>query len=303
MQRYRLLHLAVTSGKNFIRLAALAALPRFDIGFYSKSTCMNPLPHLRCILLFTLLLLALASCKMVEDDVVVVTLSPEYSVDLFEQRSAADGTPQFGLWVESMANYPCPGYSVDAQVTVQNGNIGVVLLGVLAPAICEGDSAPAKQFLPIGNLADGTYTFSISLRDVIVNKGALSVTNGQYKLSLPNTQGVFIENFILDPLPDGIIWGYAATPDEPSEPVADNFLTDLKTLSIENDLPPGFYSYFKLSGTGNISLHKSIAPAGVSRPFVRRLTASNDALKGLLQGYRDAAQPLQIKCWTTEGEF
>lgn len=265
---------------------------------------MIKLSPLRWLFLLTFSLFAIASCKVVEDDVVVVTLAPEYSVDLFEQRNAADGTPQFGLWVESTSLYKCPGFSIDAQVTVQGYNVAIALLGVTEPAICAGDSAPAKQFIPIGDLADGTYAFSLSLRDVIVNKGFLTVTSGRYSLSLPGAQGVFVGNFVLETIPDGVIWGYAVTPDEASQPVASGFLSDLKTLSTENNLPPGFYSYFTVSGAGNIELHKSIAPAVGFKSFVRRLSGSPDALSNLLQGYRDTNQqtPLQIKCWTTEGE-
>lgn len=248
---------------------------------------------------------AIFSCRVEEDNgEVVVTIPPEYAVDIFENRAAADGTPTFGLWVESTEKYECPGYGVAAEVAVQNGSITVTILGVTKPAPCVGDSAPARQFIPIGDLADGTYKFNLSLRDVIENEGSLTVSDGLYTLSLPDAQGVVIENFTLSTLPDGIVWGYAATPDEASQPVADNFLTDLKTLTTENGLVPGFYSYFTISGTGNITFHKSVAPVGAAKYFVRRLSASPDALKGILQNYRNAAQqPLSIKCWTTEGEL
>jgi hypothetical protein len=247
---------------------------------------------------------AIAACHVEDDNDVVVTIPPEYAVDLFENRAASDGTPTFGLWVESMEKYRCTGFGIAAQVAVQNDHIGVTILGVTEPAPCVGDSAPARQFIAIGHLTNGTYEFSLSLRDVIVNEGSLTVASGQYTLFLPEAQGVVIENFTLASLPDGIVWGYAATPDEASQPVADDFLADLKTLTAENGLVPGFYSYFTISGTGNISFHKSIAPVGTSKHFVRQLNASPDALKGILQNYRDAAQqPLSIKCWTTEGEL
>jgi hypothetical protein len=130
------------------------------------------------------------------------------------------------------------------------------------------------------------------------------VANGYYSLSLPNAQGVYVQHFELNSLPSGITWGYADTPDEASEPVADNFITDLKTLTADDGLAPGFYSYFTVSGTGDFLFHKLIQPEGAARFYVRRLTASPAALQSLLQNYRGAAQqPLQIKCWTTEGEL
>ena len=245
------------------------------------------------------------ACSKVNEEVgLVVTAPPEYTVDVFEQRNPADGVPTLGLWIESVEKYACAGYHIDAQIAVQNGSIVVTIPGVSAPSPCVGDSARAKLFLPIGNLANGTYEFIFSLRDVIVNKGILDVSNGHYMLSLPDAKGIVIENFILESMPDGITWGYAATPDEASQPVADDFIADLKTLTAENGLAPGFYSYFTISGTGNITFHKRIAPTGSAKQFVRRLTAAPDELKSILQSYRNAAQqPLDIKCWTTGGEL
>ncbi len=267
---------------------------------------MKRLPHPRPFFAFVCLILAFAACRVNDDEATEPTFTgdPEYRIDLFEQRDAADGTPTFGLWVERLALSKCEGFGVDATLQVQNGRVEVKIFGVVAPSPCAGDSAPARQFLPIGFLADGTYEFDLSLRDVIVNEGSLTISNGRYTLSLPKAQGIEIGNFVLESLPDGIIWGYAATPDEASQPVADDFLTDLKTLTTEHGLTPGFYSYFTISGTGNVFFHSRIVPSGASKNFVRRLTASPDVLKGLLQNYRDAATPpLNIKCWTTQGEF
>lgn len=306
MQRYRLRVSAVTFAKKFISRAALPLLPRFGIVF-SNRICMKKLLRPRPFFTLMCLVLALAACRVNDDttDEPTFTSGSEYRIDLFEQRDATDGTPTFGLWVERLALSECEGYGVDATVKVENGRIEVTLLGVLPPPTpCSGDSAPARQFLPIGNLTDGTYKFDLLLRDVIVNEGVLTVSNGRSTLSLPDAQGVEIGNFVVESLPDGVVWGYADTPDEASQPVADNFLVDLKTLTNEHGLAPGFYSYFTVAGTGDIFFHSRIAPQGTAKLFVRRLSASPDALRGLLQNYRDAApQPLSIKCWTTQGEF
>ncbi len=267
---------------------------------------MKALSCLRCFLILTGLSLA-AACRVTGDADAQpeFTREPEYRVDLFEERSPADGTPAFGLWLERRELSACAGYGVDAAVGMQGNDIQVTILGVLPPpAPCSGDSAPARQFVPLGNLADGNYGFTLSLRDVVTNQGSLTVSQGHYVLSLPDAQGVIVQNFVLETMPAGIVWGYAATPDEMVQPVADNFIADLKTLTGDDGLAPGFYSYFTVSGTGDFIFHERSAPAGPANLFVRRLTASPDALKGLLQNYRDASQqPLQIKCWTTEGEL
>lgn len=250
-----------------------------------------------------LLLSAFGACRVEEDaQDVVFTIPPEYTVDLFRERPGPADAPVFGLWLESMGNTECPD-GIDVQTNIDGSGISVRILGAKKKASCPGDSARAKQFVPIGNLNDGIYTFKLSLRDVIVNDGVLTVASGRYSLSMTAVQGVLIDNYVLEPAPADIVWGYVLTPDEASQPVSENFLSDLKLQTGDKDLAPGFYGPFTISGTGKMILHKSTEPGILSKPFLRSLTKPVDDLRTLLQTYRAAAQPLQIRCWTQEEEI
>lgn len=257
--------------------------------------------------IFGLLLLALAGCTTPEeeDPVIIVTLDPEFTVDLFEQRDSTDGTPVFGLWIESKKTYPCGNYPVEADVRTMPGEIDVLLKETTAPSPCLGDPAPARSFIPVGNLADGTYRFRLSLSPVVVSEGWLTVQNGHYELSLSQEQGIDFQNRVLESLPGEFVWGYALTPEESDKPVADQFSQSLKPLTAEANLAPGFYGYFTVSGAGKYFFHRSIAPAVAYAPYLRRLnSASLDAVRNLVQSYRDnPGQPLSIHCWTTQGKL
>ena len=251
-------------------------------------------------------LLALAGCYNTpeEEPDIIVTLEPEFTVDLFEHRNATDGAPEFGLWVESMVEFECGNFQIEAITTVDGSAISVELSEIHEPDSCLGAPGPARGFLPIGSLADGAYTFRLALNAVIVNEGILTVQNGHYELSLPNQQGIDFQNRVLETLPNGYLWGFVDTPAEQDLPVADQFVQNLKTLTEAPLLPAGFYSYFTVSGTGQYYFHRSIAPAGQHRPFLRRLSTSPDAIRNLLQGYRnDMTQPLSIRCLSTQGEL
>jgi len=252
-------------------------------------------------LLFFSLLLSACRDQHLADLPTVFNLEPEFTIDLFEQRDPADGTAQFGLWVESMADCPCAGCAVVAETEVQGKDISVRLLGIQEPVPCTGAPAQARTFVPLGPLAEGEYSISLSLRSAVTNTGTLQVTQGRWALTMPDPQGVVFQNYVLEKMPDDMVWGYARTPDEASVLAAQNWLSDLKKITADGGLAPGFYSYFTVSGNGAMFLHKNFAPQGVAQVFVRKLAAPPADLKNLLQTYR--ANALEVKCLTTRGEF
>ncbi len=262
----------------------------------------------RQIILLLCLLSGLSACHPDpnDDPPVVVTAEPEFRIDAYEQRDPGSGTAVFGLWVESMQLYDCPGYQIVSELRQSGQQIEMDLLDVLPPANCSGMPAPARQFVAIGQLAPGSYTLRLSLGKTIVNQGTLTVTNDQYTLHFTKPQGFEIQNYTARHLPDALVWGYVSVPDEAAAMAAQNFLADIKTITTDSGLAPGFYSYFTVSGTGEVFFHSSITPTGPSAMFVRKLNAAPIALKNLLQNYRSGVgqqQPLAVRCFSTQGEF
>lgn len=231
----------------------------------------------------------------------LVRLDPEFTLDLYEQRDPADGHPSFGLWVETLADCACSGCTVVAESRIQGTDIAVELMGVQTPQPCAGSAAPAHSFIPIGNLADGEYRLSISLRSVATTAGTLRVQAGQYSLSMDDPQGFMVRNYQLHSMPPDLVWGYALTPDEPSALLAQQWLNDLKKISSEAALPPGFYSYFTVSGNGAMFLHPGIEPSGSAQVFVRRLDATLPVLRQTVEAYR--TQSLPLRCLSVWGEL
>lgn len=235
---------------------------------------------------------------------IVVTFPPEFTVDLYEQRDAANGSPMFGLWVESTVVYDFSNYRIKAEAVVSSNAIAIEIQEVAKPDSGIGGPAPARGFVPIAVLGNGSYPFTISLHSLIVNEGTLTVQNGHYELSLPNAQGIDFQNRVLESLPDNYTWGYALAPAEPDVPAAEQFVASLKAVTSEPLLPPGYYGYFTVSGTGAYFFHKSIAPGTQNRAFLRHTGNSPDAVRGLLQTVRaDPGKPLQVKCYSTFGEL
>lgn len=251
-------------------------------------------------------LLFTAACRapVEEDSDVIFSLDPEFTMDLFEQRDASTGAATFGMWVESMAKFDCGNYRITGTAALSADLLELRLEDINAPDTCKGDAGPARGFIPIGPLADGVYRFRVLRNIPVVNEGTLSVKNGHYELTLTKEQDIVFQNRVLEALPDGYVWGYALAPIEADLPRADQFLAQLKPLTAEPGLAPGYYSYFTVAGTGQYFFHTSIAPQGQFRPFLRRFSGDPEALRNLLKVYReDPLRPLEITCLSTRGAF
>ncbi len=263
----------------------------------------RPLPILSIL---TLLLLWIGACKPApEEPDIVVSVAPEFTIDLYEQRGATDGKATFGLWIESIAAYTCANPQIEATATVVGDLININILGVQMPNPCISDSAKARRFLPIGVLQDGDYKIKLTLGpvDAIVNEGTITVKEGVFTLTLPDVQGIDIQEYVLRSIPESMVWGYAATPDQSALNAADQFLAQVKNVTTESLLPPGFYGYFTVSGTGQLSLHKSIAPTNSAEWFVRKF-GNFTVLKNVITQFRNAPDaPLTIRCFSTLGDI
>lgn len=254
-------------------------------------------------------MLVLGACRVrpgeTEPDV-VVTLPPEFIVDLYEQRDAATGAPVFGLWVETVkADYPAGNYRIVSQLEGGAGQLHIRLNEVAEPDQPDGVPGPARAFIPVGALADGTYNLTIQLGETLFNDGVLTVAQGHYELGFAEpTVGIDVQNRVLNTIPAGTVWGYVRTPTEIQQPAANAFLLNIKDYTEEAELPAGYYGYFTVAGTGQVFFHRSVAPEGPAQLFVRRLSADPNALRGLLNSYRNDVQtPLTIWCWWTGGEL
>ena len=254
-----------------------------------------------------LALFAISACRRQEGDAdIVVTLDPEFTMDLYEQRDSATGKTIFGLWVESLKPCSGAGCGVDASVQVSAADVRVQLLGVRLVEPPVGNPEPAKQFVPIGNLSEGEYAFTgvLGLSGVIQSKGKLTVSAEGYSLSLPDPKGIEIGEYVLRHIPDHHFWGIASVGSFGQTQLLEDLVRDLKNISEGPDLPPGFYGAFTRAGNGTITLHKSLAlsASAAQAVFLRRWNGETAAVKGVLKGYRATApSTFSIRCFSTKG--
>lgn len=250
-------------------------------------------------------LMAMTACRPLDnlEEVQFVT-DPEFTVDLFDWRDPATGNPRFGLYVESRANYPCDNTRLTTQLTALGNAIELEFLGVSQTEPCDSAPAPIRQFIELGSLSDGEYEFSLRLNDVAVSKGVLTVSSGLFSLSAVESRGVDFRERVLQRIPEGIIWGFIRIPDEKANAAADQFLQILKPLSAEADLPPAYYGYFSVAGTGVSSSAAFLQLNPSDRFFIRRFNKVNfPALRAMADNFRAQPGAPDIRCFSTAGEW
>jgi hypothetical protein len=250
-------------------------------------------------------LLLVACREKIEAPEIRFTADPEFNLDLFEQRSATDGSPIFGLWVESLKNQDAGNYGIQYQVTwTAEKEIEVQIIGVRPPDTPSGAPAPARDFLPVGVLAPGDYRIDIVLGQTIRNTGTLRVETDGYSLSLAASQGFMVQNMHLKKIPTGTLWGYADASTDLLKPRAEAFVSDLKAVTADHTLPTGFYGYFTITGAGSLFLHSSLDPQKAALVFVRQYSTPLQELRAVVQNYRNhPSAPLPLRCLSTGGEL
>jgi len=260
------------------------------------------------ILLF-LLIVVMTACRrdLSDDPSVVVTAKPEFRIDAYEQRDSSTGVAVLGLWVESLQVYDCPGYRIVFEIQKNGTQISIDLLKVEAPTNCIGSPTPVRQFVPIGQLSAGVYDLHLTLGKTLLNEGKLTVETDRFSLDFAQPQGFEIQNYTAYNVPDALLWGYVLITNEAANTAAQSFISDIKTITTDHGLAPGFYSYFTVAGSGQIFFHSSITPPGSTTMFVRKLSAQPNDLRNLLQNYRSGMagqpEPLTVRCFSTFGEF
>lgn len=259
------------------------------------------------LLLFLSFLSVLGACKEnLEPAEIIYKVPPEFTVDLFEARDRLTGDSILGLWIESMAQFEFSNFGIKTKVQQDDQrHISIEIMGQDTPSLGLGAPGKAKSFVPIGHLDPGIYDITIALGTAIQNKGSLEVRSNEYILNLPNPQGLVVQNTLMYPLRERLIWGYVENPNELTKTAAEAFILEMKALSGDHGLIPGFYSYFTITGAGGNFLHSSIDPGLPAISFIRKIGSDTQSLRNVLQTYRNPQQqtPLKIHCFSTLGEL
>ncbi|MDR2969608.1 MAG: hypothetical protein LBV32_08400 [Tannerellaceae bacterium] len=123
---------------------------------------------------------------------------------------------------------------------------GVAEIGMTA------DIGPARAYIDLGALAEGTYTLNLYNGDV-KQTATLIVTAESYSIEMADNDTFGFKHKQLNRIPDNTIWGYVAYHQASTSTLVESFLNDLTGAgAVKKAYRPGYYLHFEIDESGDI---------------------------------------------------
>ena len=234
-------------------------------------------------LLCAVLLWQACNTDKTEAPILDTTVAKEYELNLWE--SLENSVRTFQIRASTIKSEDCLNYSIESAANRFGNSFEINLGKPLVPTKCERGFGPAKSYLDLGILTNGTYNLTIKLGQIVPSTGRLIVNTGSYYFYMPDPIGFKIAHNILYRIPDNTIWGYIDY-ELTATSIVEQFLVDLNKISQDAGLSKGYYGYFNILDNESFELQKVVTDRPI-RPFLRRFQANDKDLENLLKSYRD----------------
>lgn len=245
------------------------------------------------------LLIFTIGCK---DELIVeevdVTIEDEFKILLWE--SLEENTRTFNLKVETIKSESCENTLIDVAPSIVGSNISFTIHDIPAPD-CPAPIFIANANVEIGSLVSQPYEMIISLKNVIQNKGTLTVENDFYELKMKELNGIVITERRLYKVPQNTIWGYIAFDNSNADSVADGFISEMDDVADDQDYSDGYYGYFSVENNKLTLLNQNILQSSI-RTFGFSYDGDYSDLMTILSTYRSQNSGVEFKIFTSTGE-
>ena len=114
------------------------------------------------------------------------------------------------------------------------------------------DIGPARAYIDLGALPEGTYTLNFYNGDV-KQTGRLVVSTDSYAIEFADSDIFGVSPLTLNRIPENTIWGYVAYHKQGTATLVDSFLNDLVGAgAVKKSYLPGYYREFEIDAKGAI---------------------------------------------------
>ncbi len=208
----------------------------------------------RVVFVFLSLALVFSSCKLenLNDPIIVPLIDKEFSLDLWQ--ALGTNTPSnLELKMYTIENENCLNTEILSNYNRTGRNISLTLYDILDPEVCDPGPAPATGSQSVADASPDVYALTIELQDVVSNGGTLTVTDEVYQVVMEEESGISWLHTELRRIPRNALWGYLAYTNAEEESRIASFVEEINNLGSELPLVNGYYGYFSVTNTGDIT--------------------------------------------------
>ena len=268
---------------------------------------MKIIPRFIPLLLPAFLVLGGCQLEKLQDPIVIANdIEKEFYIDLKEYLHPTNR--QLQLNITTLEDQECQNSSIETDYYLVGREINLSINKIVPPADCVEGMAPAESDILAGKLNPGTYSFDVALRNTVVNKGQLTVSDESFIVKMETQEGIIVLHNSLQKIPERAFWGYLACEESECEKLLEelnDLLKDLAPAAV--DFRPGYYGHFEINNNtlGGRNIFLKPPPPLDHLPFLYQLNPGTDEnrLKSLLDEFRSTHPDIAIKGFNGAGRI
>lgn len=239
-----------------------------------------------------------STCQIdTEDAIVISDVNDEFYLDIWEQLTLEGRQLQWHI--RTIEDAECTDSELAHNYRETGTTISLAINSIIDPEDCTAGEQPLRDTLVAGQLANGVYDLSLSLRDAVNNSGQLIINPDYYELAFDKSQGILPLRRLLRRVPENLIWGYIRTQvDSLTEP-ANQLVSDIAELGSPASPQEGYYGYFTVNGDVLSPADDQLAGAD---SFAYLLDKDTSQLEALISTFRDQyPEGVEVKLFDWKG--
>ena len=250
----------------------------------------------------SMVLCLLAGCRLSEEDKdTIITVDPEFTVDLFEELGES---PSFFLKIKTIESRDCLNDSIKYTAQRQTTRLILSINNIQEAPDCITGNNYINASAGFGHLGNGSYFMQIGLKNTLINKGKLTVSDQAYVIDMDREDGLAFIRSTLNRVPRKTIWGYVAYENHNAAgDFPQQFMDDLGHLCQQASLPAGDYIHFEVDDQGLLKLQ---TPPSYSffKTFYHKFDGDFQTVEQLLEDYRSGpgGGNMEVKLFTSDGK-
>jgi len=228
-----------------------------------------------------------------------VSIENEFRINIWENLS--EDTRTFQINIETIKSESCENDLIDVASTFFGNDI-VLDIHDYPTADCTYAAFPATASFEVGSLPSNDFDLEINLKEVVQNRGILTVSDNSYQIQMDAQDGISIPVKKLFRVPQNTIWGFVKYNLSTENDIAEDFISDIKGMASLREFIDGNYGYFSVSDN-----QLSIANIGGGNSHLRKefgfeYQGDDAELLDVLNDFRSTHPALEFKIFTSKGK-